>query len=450
VQNLLLPLSDPQTPLLEARCVGYARFIERLASADGDGNDNAAAVVDVRGDAAAELSRSAEAAGLTDGEIRYVPSQAARERVGGEADGGWPQSVATRHRKAIRRTRGALLSFPPESADSAEAAIEVFTTDWSPTPAACAIAVHPGHPSSTGLPDGTDFAFTGRYCRHPLTGDLLPIWTAAWVKPEFGTGAVLVNPGHDAADLAFARKVGLPVRFALVPEDHDESGRDWVTPPVVKTGRAIRTGVADGLDYTAAQAEYFRILSSRGLAREYTDFGTGTFRLASAVLAAVDPALRGAKLTVVAPSSAIESDLLALRLLLAEPGFDPAPAKAPEVVLVGAVTGKSDGIAQDVLELALLTGAAVHEVVALKPQQFETAQRFLEAHADLAAASVEPGEADPATLKAAGQVGEFLRKRDVKQAFGQLYRLQKTLLKSEPSSGDLAAYQALAWVVAGL
>ncbi|KIZ14371.1 hypothetical protein SNA_35320 [Streptomyces natalensis ATCC 27448] len=78
-----------------------------------------------------------------------------------------------------------------------------------------------------GLPAGHTSAFTGRYCRHPLTGDLLPVWTASWVAPEFGTGAVLVNPGHDATDLAFAREVGLPVRFALLPAGREEAPEHW-------------------------------------------------------------------------------------------------------------------------------------------------------------------------------------------------------------------------------
>ncbi|MCX4827001.1 class I tRNA ligase family protein [Streptomyces sp. NBC_01142] len=490
MNHIVLSLTDPQAPMVTLRCRSYAGFVNRLSAVEG----RVSAAVDGSADAATALTGLAAAAGLASqgepprtGEVRYVPTPAARERVGAEHDGVWPQSLASRQRKTIRRTPGALFTFPLEDPTPADVTLEVFTTDWSPSPAACAVAVHPGHPLSSGLEPGRGSAFTGRYCRHPLTGDLLPIWTAAWVKPEFGTGAVLVNPGHDAADLAFGREIGLPVRFALAPAGHDDSPKNWLAPPVVKTGKAIRTGATDGLDFTAAQTEYFRILVDRELAREYVDFGAGSFTVAAftadgpdkihwdqerrtvtaagqessgspaqvspaAVLAVLDPATREAELSVVAPSSAIESDLLALRLLLAEPGLGPTPERAPDVLLVGTVTGKSDGVGQDVLELALLTAAAPQETLPVKTQQLETAQRFLAAHTTLTELDHIPeGDADAATTKAAGQIKTLLQRKDTKQAFTHLYRLQKTLAKGgTPLSGTLALYEALAWVIAGL
>ncbi|MGW1143944.1 hypothetical protein ACWD6I_02545 [Streptomyces sp. NPDC002454] len=489
MNHVVLSLSDHQPPAVTLRCRSHAAFVSRLAVAEG----RRSVVLHGSDDATAALRELATSAGVTGegeppagGEVRYVPTCAARGRVGAARDGVWPQSVASRQNKALRRTSGALFGFPPEDPAATEAALEVFTTDWSPSPAACAVAVHPGHPLSSGLAAGRGAAFTGRYCRHPLTGDLLPIWTAAWVKPEFGTGAVLVNPGHDAADLAFAREVGLPVRFALAPAGHEEGPGHWLTPPLVKTGHAVRTGRTDGLDHAAAQSEYFRILSERGLARTHTDVGAGSFAVAvfdadgpdkvhwnqerntigtpgrdegtpvrvtpAGVLAVLDPAVRRSDLVVVAPSSAIESDLLALRLLLAEPGLGHAPERAPDVLLTGTVTGRTDDVEADVLEVTVLTAAAAQETLSVKPQQLDTAQRFLAAHTALAGTADAPeGEADPAVLKAAAQVRTLLVRRDVKQAFTHLYRLQKTLAKGEtPTSGSLAVYEALAWVALGL
>jgi leucyl-tRNA synthetase len=486
VNHLALPLPDPQTPLTTLRCHGLAKLLDRMAVLDGR-----TLATDHPADPAAALARIATAAGLTGPdepsereEIRYVPSAAARERVGSGQDGTWPQSSASRHRKTLRRTPGAVFTFPLEEASAAEDALKVFTTDWSPTPAGCAVAVHPGHPLSDGLSAGHTSAFTGRYCRHPLTGDLLPVWTASWVAPEFGTGAVLVNPGHDATDLAFAREIGLPIRFALAPAGREEGPEHWPSPPVTDGGRAVRTGATDGLDATAAQAEYLRMAAARGLAAKHTDVGAGSFAVAvfasdgphtvqwdswrrtvsetgrgvpvrvssSAVLAAVEPAARQADLCIVAPSSAAESELLALRLLLAEPHLGPLPQQAPDVVLVGPVVGQADGLAREVLELAVLTGADPRETLALKAQQTETAQRFLRTHAELVESTEETAdEADTATLKAAAQIKAALRQRNIKQAFTHLYRMQKSLAKSQaPPSGALTAYEALAHVLAGL
>lgn len=483
---LALPLPAPQAPSTTLRCQVLAALLNRMAVQDGRTLASPGPV-----DPAAALARTATAAGLTGPAepseheaIRYVPTSAARDRVGSEQDGTWPQSTAARHRKALRRTPGAVFTFPVEDPDAAEAALAVFTTDWSPTPAGCAVAVHPGHPLSLGLPTGHTSSFTGRYCRHPLTGDLLPVWTAGWVAPEFGTGAVLVNPGHDATDLTFAREVGLPVRFALTPPGKEEDPGHWPLPPLAGGGRAVRTGSTDGLDATAAQAEYLRLAAAHGLASKHTDIGTGAFAVAaftpdgphkvhwdgarrtvsdtgpavparissSPVLAAAEPAVRQADLCVVTPSSAAESQLLALRLLLAEPHLSPLPQQAPDVLLVGPVAGQADHLARDVLALAVLTGADPGETLSLKAQQTDTAQRFLRTHAELVESAEETaGEADEATLKAAAQIKTALRQRNTKHAFTHLYRLQKSLTKTRtPLSGSLTVYEALAHILTGL
>ena len=60
--------------------------------------------------------------------------------------------------------------------------------------------------------------FTGAYAIHPLTGERLPIWVADYVLAEYGTGAIMAAPAHDARDLAFAQAMGLPVREVVRPE----------------------------------------------------------------------------------------------------------------------------------------------------------------------------------------------------------------------------------------
>jgi leucyl-tRNA synthetase len=61
--------------------------------------------------------------------------------------------------------------------------------------------------------------FLGRYARHPLTGDLIPVWTANYVLAEYGTGAIMAVPAHDERDYEFAVKYGLPIRQVIVPEE---------------------------------------------------------------------------------------------------------------------------------------------------------------------------------------------------------------------------------------
>src|SRR5690349_20845680 len=89
----------------------------------------------------------------------YVPT--ARALDAALAGPSWGEKVDAKHRKAIRRIPGAIIRFPLEDGG----AVDTFITDWSPLPGACAIAVHPGHPLASSE------SFTGRYARHPLTGD---------------------------------------------------------------------------------------------------------------------------------------------------------------------------------------------------------------------------------------------------------------------------------------
>ncbi|MFI9819139.1 hypothetical protein ACIHFC_01480 [Streptomyces sp. NPDC052013] len=489
--TIVLVLRDPESAVANLRSEAWGSYLCRLRSAEG-ADATVATGAASSGEAVTRLAEAATLVG-TDNEVRYVPTRAARDRVAADDDGAWPQSTVSRHRKLIRRSVGALFEFPleprAETGPDEPASLTTFVTDWTGLPSSCAVAVHPGHPLSTGLGPGEHAAFTGRFCRHPLTGDLLPIWVGDWVKPEFGTGAVLLNPGHNLPDLEFCRKVGLPVRFSLAPKDYDGSPADWVKPPYIKSGHAYRSGSADGLPFDEAKNVYFAAVAERGLVVEHTDSGMGTFRIAtvapeggtdvpwdprrrtvaradaddgptlgldvSGVLSAVEEHVRSADLTVVTPSTRVEDDLLALRLLLAEPGLAPEGKNAPEVVVVGnaqLAKGTDPDTPQEVLGLALLVNAAPLDTLSVKPQHIEPSERFLSVHETLCARDLTAGpERSGEVSKAAGQIKGLLTRQDLKQAFTQLYRLQKTLAKSESlSEQDAVCYAALAHVLAGV
>ena len=70
---------------------------------------------------------------------------------------------------------------------------------------------------------------------HPLTGDYLPIWIANFVLMQYGTGAVMAVPAHDARDFEFANRYQLPYNQVITDE-----------------GILINSGQFDG--YTAEQA----------------------------------------------------------------------------------------------------------------------------------------------------------------------------------------------------
>lgn len=56
--------------------------------------------------------------------------------------------------------------------------------------------------------------FTGARVRHPLSGEMVPLWTSDYVLSTYGTGAVMAVPAHDERDFEFASKFGLPIKQA--------------------------------------------------------------------------------------------------------------------------------------------------------------------------------------------------------------------------------------------
>src|SRR5207248_10264242 len=64
-----------------------------------------------------------------------------------------------------------------------------------------AVAVHPDDERYAGL--------VGKAAVLPLVGRELPIIADDYVKPEFGTGALKITPGHDPTDFEIGRRHGL-------------------------------------------------------------------------------------------------------------------------------------------------------------------------------------------------------------------------------------------------
>jgi valyl-tRNA synthetase len=73
-----------------------------------------------------------------------------------------------------------------------------------------AIAVHPDDERYTRL--------VGETAILPLVGRRLPIIADEYVKPEFGTGALKITPGHDPSDFEIGRKHGLE-EISAIGED---------------------------------------------------------------------------------------------------------------------------------------------------------------------------------------------------------------------------------------
>jgi hypothetical protein len=140
----ILLLTGSASPADLDRCRGLVDFLRRrarLAGEDVAETGDSPEVFSDRGAVADALHRRAERGRLSHApEILYTPSrEALRSVLEAGPDSGFPEAVQKKQAAAFRTSQGALLRFPLEQGDGA---LEVFITDWSPCPAACAVAIH--------------------------------------------------------------------------------------------------------------------------------------------------------------------------------------------------------------------------------------------------------------------------------------------------------------------
>ena len=177
-------------------------------------------------------------------------------------EGKWPERVLLMQRNWIGRSDGAEVSFEIEGRDEP---VTVFTTRPDTLYGATFFVVAADSPLAAELCAESRRAeleryiadvrkltdierqsadrpktgvFLGRRAINPVNGELIPIWAADYVLPDYGTGAIMAVPAHDQRDLDFARQFGLPVRVVL----------DTGLPNPATTGsRDARRGDADQL-----------------------------------------------------------------------------------------------------------------------------------------------------------------------------------------------------------
>ena len=184
---------------------------------------------------------------------------------------GWPEKVILMQRNWIGKSRGAEILFP---LDGSEGAIQVFTTRQDTLYGVTFVSLAPEHPSveelvansperskamsfvqriinqdrvtRTGEGQKKEGIFTGAYCRHPLTEELIPIYVANFVLPEYGTGAVMAVPAHDQRDFEFAKEYGLPIKVVITPEG-EELQPDQLTQAYEGDGTMVNSGPFSGM-----------------------------------------------------------------------------------------------------------------------------------------------------------------------------------------------------------
>lgn len=153
----------------------------------------------------------------------------------------WPEKVIIMQKNWIGRSEGAYIDFPLLGI---EGNVRVFTTRIDTIYGATFMVLSPQHPMVPFLIEDSperdrienwlekakketylgrienaekEGFFTGKYALNPFKKSKIPVWISNYVIMEYGTGAIMAVPGHDARDYEFARKYKLEIKEVIKP-----------------------------------------------------------------------------------------------------------------------------------------------------------------------------------------------------------------------------------------
>ena len=109
---------------------------------------------------------------------------------------------------------------------------------------------------------------TGGMAINPFTGEEIPIWIADYVLYEYGTGAVMGVPAHDARDFKFAKEQNLPIKVVIVPDDYEETRHEAsLKQAYTEAGILINSASFDGITSTEAKSAIVEYAEKQGFGK---------------------------------------------------------------------------------------------------------------------------------------------------------------------------------------
>ncbi|OQK16403.1 leucine--tRNA ligase [Methyloprofundus sedimenti] len=159
---------------------------------------------------------------------------------------GWPEQVKTMQANWIGRSEGLEMTF---AVDDELGDVEIYTTRPDTLMGVTYLAVAAEHPLALQAAkesveinafltecrhtETSEAALetmekkginSGFKAKHPVTGELIPVWIANFVLMSYGTGAVMSVPAHDQRDYEFALKYGINIKQVIYSaNDSDDS-----------------------------------------------------------------------------------------------------------------------------------------------------------------------------------------------------------------------------------
>jgi len=203
---------------------------------------------------------------------------------------GWPEAVKTMQKNWIGKSVGIDIDFRLDGANT----LTVYTTRPDTLMGATYLAIAAEHPLAiqAGLTNPTIQTFldecktmetseaaletmekkgvdSGLVCKHPITGEGVPIWIANFVLMGYGTGAVMSVPSHDQRDYEFAKKYSIPMREVISPVG---DLLDTSKEAFVEKGVLINSGNFDGMGFDQAFKAISKALSNLDLGKQKINY----------------------------------------------------------------------------------------------------------------------------------------------------------------------------------
>jgi leucyl-tRNA synthetase len=205
---------------------------------------------------------------------------------------GWPERVKLMQANWIGKSTGAYLEFP--IVGSAEK-IGVYTTRPDTVYGVSYVVLAPEHPLTEQVTTPERQAIveafiqevsnqselertaedkpkrgipTGGKAINPFTGEEIPIWIADYVLYEYGTGAVMGVPAHDARDFKFAKEQNLLIQVVIVPPENVEaSDATSLKQAYTEPGILINSGPFDGLPSSDGKQAIVKYAEEQGFGK---------------------------------------------------------------------------------------------------------------------------------------------------------------------------------------
>lgn len=220
----------------------------------------------------------------------------------------WPERTKIMQRNWIGRSEGSLIKFPLQTTNYKLQTIEVFTTRPDTIFGATYLVLAPEHEllknkelritnyaeveayinqalKKTPLQrqaeqkKKTGVEVRGIKAINPATNEKIPIWVADYVLAEYGTGAIMAVPAHDARDFAFANAFKLPIRQVILPfpkKNTPPSTKAVCEDPLLEAydgeGILVNSKTFNGMSSQKAREEITRWLGKKHLAKKEINY----------------------------------------------------------------------------------------------------------------------------------------------------------------------------------